>query len=418
MKKFTFALIVTVSVVAFAFLGACKFHDDEPPEAPAGVTASALSSTSIAISWNSVSGAAKYKIYRSPNNGAYLEIGESTTLSYTDTGLTPATSYHYKVTAVDDNGNESSQSDLGYTATKSNDNSLSAPTGVAASALSSTSIAVSWNNVIGAVKYKIYRSNSSDGAYLEIGESTTLSYTDTVSPGTYYYKVTAIDAGGNESNKSTADDAVTNGNLTLSAPTGVAASALSSTSIAISWNSVSGAAKYKIYRSSSSDGAYLEAGESTTLSYTDTGLTPATFYYYRVTAIDASENESRKSVFGFAITKTATANKPSEPLGVTATAESSSSISVSWNAVTGTSKYKVYRATSLSGAYVGIGETIDTWYTDTGLEAATKYYYEVSAVDSSGTESDKSLWDVATTKSEASNNLLASLSVAVTDASK
>jgi hypothetical protein len=120
---------------------------------------------------------------------------------------------------------------------------------------------------------------------LEIGESTTRSYTDTgLTPETiYYYKVTAIDTAGTESNRSTSGSAGTNSNV----PTGVTASALSSTSIAISWNSVSDAVKYKIYRSGSSTGAYLEIGESTTLLYTDTGLSTGTTYYYKVSAISS-----------------------------------------------------------------------------------------------------------------------------------
>jgi fibronectin type 3 domain-containing protein len=340
-----------------------------------------------------VSGAVKYKIYRSVTlDGAYLEIGESTTLSYTNTGLTPATSYYYKITALDVDGNESSKSTAGDAATKSNDSSLSAPTGLVASALSTSSIAISWNNVSGAAKYKIYRSPN-DGAYLEIGESATLSYTNTgLTPVmSYYYKVTAIDASGNESSKSGSASATTKSATENkpSTPLGVTATAESSSSISVSWNVVTGASTYKVYRSTNSSGVYVGIGETPDTGYIDTGLQAATKYYYEVSAVDSSGLESDKSLWDDATTKSATSSTLPAPSGIAATAESSSSINISWNAVTGASKYKVYRSTSLSGAYMGIGETTDTWYTDTGLQAATAYYYEVSAVDSSGIESDK-----------------------------
>jgi uncharacterized repeat protein (TIGR02543 family) len=57
-----------------------------------------------------VKGAVKYKIYRSPDDRAYSPIGESIELSYTNEGLTPGTTYYYKVTAVDASGKESNKS--------------------------------------------------------------------------------------------------------------------------------------------------------------------------------------------------------------------------------------------------------------------------------------------------------------------
>ncbi|MHB9292826.1 hypothetical protein Holit_01937 [Hollandina sp. SP2] len=75
---------------------------------------------------------------------------------------------------------------------------------------------------------------------------------------------------------------------------------------------------------------------------------------------------------------------PSVPSGVTATAQSSSSIRVSWNSVSGATSYKVYRSASASGTYTLITTTTATSYTNTGLSSRTTYYYKVSAVNSAG----------------------------------
>jgi hypothetical protein len=86
------------------------------PNSPSNVTAEALSSTSIGVSWDGVSDALIYKVYRSNSatGTSYTLAGSSTTTSFTDTGLSPSSSYnynyYYKVSAVNSVG-ESPQSD-------------------------------------------------------------------------------------------------------------------------------------------------------------------------------------------------------------------------------------------------------------------------------------------------------------------
>jgi hypothetical protein len=78
-------------------------------------------------------------------------------------------------------------------------NLLPTPTNVTASA-ADAKVIVSWNAVDGAISYNIYRSFGSNGIYSKVGASTTDSYVDTVgATGTYYYKVSAVNAGGFES---------------------------------------------------------------------------------------------------------------------------------------------------------------------------------------------------------------------------
>lgn len=80
--------------------------DETPPTVPSELTANALSESSIALNWNASSdpesGISRYKIYR---DGVYA--GQSTTLSWVDTGLAEATSYGYRVSAVNGAGLES-----------------------------------------------------------------------------------------------------------------------------------------------------------------------------------------------------------------------------------------------------------------------------------------------------------------------
>ena len=75
--------------------------------APANVTASGATASSMVIAWGSVSGAASYNVYR---NGTKANASAVTTTSYTDTGLASATSYSWTVKAVDSSGAEGAAS--------------------------------------------------------------------------------------------------------------------------------------------------------------------------------------------------------------------------------------------------------------------------------------------------------------------
>lgn len=78
-----------------------------PPSAlpaPAGVGASGATDTSMVIAWSGVTGAAGYNVYRGATKANPSPV---TATQYTDTGLSPGTSYSWTVKAVDGQGAES-----------------------------------------------------------------------------------------------------------------------------------------------------------------------------------------------------------------------------------------------------------------------------------------------------------------------
>ncbi len=90
-------------------------------------------------------------------------------------------------------------------------------------------------------------------------------------------------------------------------PSGLAAAAISSSQINISWTAVSGATSYDVYRSSTSDGTYSRLGSEPTtisISYPDTNLSASTTYYYKVSALN-SYGESAASGESHATTQAA-----------------------------------------------------------------------------------------------------------------
>ena len=104
----------------------------------------------------------------------------------------------------------------------------------------------------------------------------------------------------------------------LAAPTGLTASAGSSTAINLSWSAVPGATAYKVYRSTST-GVVVSGsavGTSTSTSYSDAGLDPSTTYYYKVvptnTVVTAgtASSETSASTSAASVTTSVTAFSP------------------------------------------------------------------------------------------------------------
>jgi chitodextrinase len=180
-----------------------------------------------------------------------------------------------------------------------------------------------------------------------------------------------------------------------SVPTGLTVTATTSSSVSLSWTASTdnvAVTGYNVYR-----GTTL-AGKVTTTTFADSGLTASTQYTYTVAAYDAAGNVSAAST---AVTATTTAGSgggdttpPSVPTGLTVTATTSSSVSLSWTASTdnvAVTGYNVYRGTTLAG------KATSTTFTDSGLTASTQYSYTVVAYDAAGNVSAASTAVTATT---------------------
>jgi len=173
-----------------------------------------------------------------------------------------------------------------------------------------------------------------------------------------------------------------------SAPSSVTASA-GNAQVTLTWSASSGATSYNVKRATVSGGPYttIKTGLTST-SYTDTGLTNGTRYYYVVSAVN-SAGESGNS-YEVSAVPVASMRVPSAPTNRTATA-GNAQVTLTWSASSGANSYKVKRATVSGGPYTTIKAGLtSTSYTDTGLTNGTRYYYVVSAVNSAGESSNSS----------------------------
>jgi fibronectin type 3 domain-containing protein len=172
----------------------------------------------------------------------------------------------------------------------------SAPTGLTASATTGTSdqVDLAWTGSAGATSYDVFRGGA------KIGSTTGTTYHDSgLTPSTQYsYWVVAVNAAGSSGPSNTAT--VTTNAAAAQSPGAftLSGSALSSTSVRLTWTASSRATSYQVYRHQGPKGAYgLVSGcSTTTTSCTDSGLTPATSYSYYVVAANSSGTATSNTV--------------------------------------------------------------------------------------------------------------------------
>jgi len=170
----------------------------------------------------------------------------------------------------------------------------------------------------------------------------------------------------------------------LQAPTNLTASAISSSQINLGWNDNStNETGFKIERSTDNvNFSEIAIVGSNTTSYSNSGLSSATTYYYRVRAYNAQSN----SAYSNTANATTQGTVPAAPIGLTATAVSKSRINLSWgdnsNNETG---FKIERSTNGTSftQIATVGANITT-YANTGLKGNKTYWYRVRAYNGVG----------------------------------
>ena len=399
------------------------------PTAKPTVTLTASGLTAIDVSWTAVSGATSYEVWGwySGLSGWQPLATDVTGTTYTHTGLTGGTAYYYIVRGTNTSG-QGPWSDYAL-------HTLIATTTVPELSLehvSRTTVRLTWTPATGAANYDLQRrKQTTDSASTpatdkgtwarlpsDLLSGSTTTYTDSAAvfdPGgsgddahtdtTYVYRVQALDSNGIagiwSDEKSVSIPATSQ---RPGVPGSPSASAVSHSSISVSWTAVDGADYYQV-RSKKGTGSYespTRVDGKTSFEHTD--LSPSTKYTYQVRAVNINgpgDWSGAKS----ATTRPTTSIEGQMPKvsGLTVTDESTYGttdtlkIKLTWTAVGGATDYDIQRFVSSVGTWVN-PENVDgltsgrltkdeagsppTWEdTSTALARGMTYYYVVSAVD-------------------------------------
>ena len=278
---------------------------------------------SVDLTWDAVSGADVYHLYMAEVSGVtasnYAELTggmahtDISTNSYRHTGLTNGTTYYFVVVASNYEGNSSVSAEVGATPTA--DTSGSAPDTPAnlQASVGDGSVDLTWDTVSDADVYHLYMAEVSGvtasnyaelvGGMVHTDISTNYySHTGLTNGTTYYFVVVAGNSDGNSSisTEVSATPAASTSGSAPDTPANLQASA-GDGSVDLTWDAVSGADVYHLYMAevsgvTASNYAELAGGMAhtnvSTNSYSHSGLTNGTAYYFVVAAGNSYGNSS------------------------------------------------------------------------------------------------------------------------------
>lgn len=351
---------------------------------PTNFKGEALSSTQIYLTWTSNSNGAQFVIERKTELGGFYVVGttEVNAVSWSDVSLIPNYQYTYRIKAIAQN-NMSEYSDE-ITVACSN---LTAPSGLTANGLASTSIELGWlDNTINESGYEIWRSTGTTSKWELISStgSNSTSYIDSgLSPNIQYsYKVRAYISSNSiysaYSNTATVVTTVPN------APTALSYSRISDTSLKLTWaDNSANESGFKIEKKEGLAGGWYEIAtlSQNTTSYTVTSLKTATVYFFRVKAYNTVYNSS-----SYSNELEVSLSLPGTPSGITVESLSSTQIEIKWTDNSNNELGFIIERKQYSGLFKEAGRVNQntTRFVDIGLTANQQYFYRVLAYNSNG----------------------------------
>ena len=339
------------------------------------------------IKWNEVIDAEYYRVYiKNASGGDWTAIGEvvanpdATTTSYSWSNFASGQSYTFTLRCVNNYGYFVSDYDSkGYTYTVK----ISTPKITEVTKQTGTSVKISWNGVAGADRYRIFYKNGT--SWKTIADTTNTSYTWTGATigKAYTYTVRCV----NNSGKFSSDydkNGVTY-TLLINTPKITLIEKINSNQVRIVWGAVSGAVKYRVFYKNGSSWKTI----ATTSETSYTWKTPAVGqdYTYTVRCLSAdgkywtSDYDSTGVIFKLYL---------DTPVIKSCEVTAENKFKISWDKITGASKYRVFYYVNSKKHYVKIGDTTGTSFNVTSAKLNSTYRLTVRCIsaDASKWESD------------------------------
>ncbi|MBQ3331023.1 MAG: hypothetical protein IJG87_07580 [Ruminococcus sp.] len=315
----------------------------------------------VKISWDKVGGAEKYRVFYYGSRG-WTKLVDTAETSFIDTDVSSNHNYKYTVRCISADGS-AYVSD--YRAGKSI-KYYAAPKLRLSNA--EDGVRISWDAVSGASKYRVYYKGRNGWTKLVDTASTSTLDTDVASGTNYTYTIRAMDASGNHLSYYYADgfkiQFIRAPKFSLSNE---------ANGVKISWDKVGGAKKYRVFYYGSK--GWTRLVDTAETSFIDTDVSSNHNYKYTVRCITedgsayVSDYRAGKSIKYYAAPKLTLSN-------------TSSGVSIKWNAVSGASQYRIY--IKKNGSWTKLTDTKNTSYVDTKVTNGAAYTYTARAMDASG----------------------------------
>ena len=326
----------------------------------------------VRIEWGKVSPAKGYRVYRKVSGNDWKLLGTvtgNTNLFYIDKTVTDGGKYTYAVQPYDgyiDGEYENSASAVTYHKMTALDTATAVNNG----------IRLHWTNSGAYDSYILYRRAKGTKPWTKLAtvkgsEKTYLDTSRFQSGSAWNYTIVGVKNGKRDTYDPYGIDT-----LWLAVPklTGISPETMG---IQVQWGKVNGAALYRIYRRSGNE-AWKAVGNAKTLSFMDKTAVSGREYTYTVRAFSGSyyggyDAAGMKGMY-----------LATPKLSFVSSQNGGKQIALAWTAVTGASKYRIYRKSSEKGSWQLISWTKHTSYVDSNVSKGGTYLYTVRAMTNYG----------------------------------
>ena len=376
---------------------------------PSALSATAVSSSRINVTWGSSAGATSYQLRYKTGDGNYGNpMNMMAKMAYLHTGLSAATEYTYQVRAVNVNGHSdwsAGESETTVAATTAAGR-LGVPTGltvVDATTTATPGLKITWNAVAKATGYElrnwVVATSTWDLVTLTPEQQTARSITidSGLTDGTtYYYIVAALDNNGTDvdddddmSDWSAPQSGMTDAVKPMDVPTNLMATPRGENRIWVSWMGV-GVTEYVLQSRRKGTSAWSTINVQGRMTHAHTGLSAGMQYQYRI----AAKNSGGMSGWSKEVKGTTWSKQLGTPTGlmaVDATTSEGAAIKLTWTAVSGATGYEIQKWEVVTDGTrnawrdlagndgVTMAESGMTSDTDTAVMEDMTYYYIVRA---------------------------------------
>jgi hypothetical protein len=411
------AILSNVSVVGSISTG-------NPPSPPSGLAASSITSSSATLTWTAATGSNQYSIsYQVAGSSAWVNFGTTSTTTTTVTGLTNNVSYNFSVVAINNFGVSSPAQTNNVLISQQVNASPppSSPTGLQTTAVASNGVTLAWtapqvtaNNGAAVqynLSYQVVGSENTPAGWVELGSVTNLSanVTGLISNAAYNFQVTAIN------NYGVSPSALLNSVLLPGYPTsgsvpttpvGLTVLSTSVGQINLQWTADPSTNSWNVaYQlSGSSSNSWVEAGSSTTNTYTISNLVGYMTYNVSLIAVNNYGASPASILNNINVPGTvSTNNPPGFPTSLQGSSTSVNTVTLTWVAPTaGTgignpAQYNIsYQVNgSSASAWVPWGSVTTNTATISGLSSYLSYNFNVTSANNGGISSPSTLSNIS-----------------------
>lgn len=362
--------------------------------APENVQITGQTQTSLTVGWDAAQNAENYRVEWADNNSPDVSLGNATVAAgpYTIDNLTAGTSYVVRVVSICANGTATSDPNLTVGNTSPNITPCPTPDVPTFSAITTSTVTISWTPVAGASAYTVKYRKLGDASFepdiMVDGATDTLALSALISATDYEVCISSTCADPNTIPSEFACAQFTTSIIEIFCQPANNVSEpfdITSNSATIFWDAVDGVNDYEIFIRKATSGLWGDPipviGQT---SYIFVGLDPATNYQVQVRSdCFGGNNPTSDPIYTF-FTTAPLSNCPT-PEGLTTSNATTTSIAVSWNASNNAIGYSVeYKRLVDTDWTIATNSTTNTDFVVTGLEPSTDYRVRVRAICETG----------------------------------